>query len=269
MERAHLKKQNQIYQQNLEEAHDKMKYDLEMGRNIQMKLLPNNNTVIGDFAFKRQVLPSMYLSGDFVDYFKIGANYIGLYMADVSGHGVPSALITVFLKSFIDKHLENYNNHESDTILQPANLLEELNIELLKEGLERFITLFYGIIDQRSNTLIYSNGGQYPYPILWQNSHSELLPAADPPVGMIENRKFHEMKVVLPESFFLALFSDGILEILPQERMNEKTNFLAALGQHNREDFEKFYSNIRTLKTSLPDDITILTVERGQTNGSK
>jgi hypothetical protein len=41
------------------------------------------------------------------------------------------------------------------------------------------------------------------------------------------------------------------------------------LGQHNREDFEKFYSNIRTLKTSLPDDITILTVERGQTNGSK
>ncbi|MEJ2545825.1 MAG: response regulator, partial [Calditrichaceae bacterium] len=186
MERAHLKKQNQIYQQNLEEAHDKMKYDLEMGRNIQMKLLPNNNTVIGDFAFKRQVLPSMYLSGDFVDYFKIGANYIGLYMADVSGHGVPSALITVFLKSFIDKHLENYNNHESDTILQPANLLEELNIELLKEGLERFITLFYGIIDQRSNTLIYSNGGQYPYPILWQNSHSELLPAADPPIGMIE-----------------------------------------------------------------------------------
>ena len=267
LDRAQLKKQNQIYQRNLEEAHDKMKYDLEMGRNIQMKLLPNNNTTIGDFAFKRQVLPSMYLSGDFVDYFNIGDGHIGLYMADVSGHGVPSALITVFLKSFMDKHLENYHNHESDTILQPANLLEELNTELLNEGLERFITLFYGVIEQSSNTLIYSNGGQYPYPILWQNSYSELLPAADPPVGMIVDRKFHEMKVVLPDSFLLALFSDGILEILPQERMDEKTNFLAALGRHNRKDFDKFYSNLKTLKTNLPDDITILTVEKGRFNG--
>lgn len=269
LDRAQLKKQNQTYQRNLEQAYDKMKYDLEMGRNIQMKLLPNNNVVIGDFAFKRQVLPSMYLSGDFVDYFNIGNGYIGLYMADVSGHGVPSALITVLLKSFIDKHIENYHNHESEVILQPANLLEELNSELLNEGLERFITLFYGIIDQASNTLIYSNGGQYPYPILWQNSHSELLPAADPPVGMIIDRKFHEMKMVLPDSFLLALFSDGILEILPQERMDEKTKFLTALGRHNRKDFDKFYSDLKSLKISLPDDITILTVERRRFNGSK
>ena len=269
LDRAQLKKQNQTYQHNLEQAYDKMKYDLEMGRNIQMKLLPSNNVIIGDFIFKRQVLPSMYLSGDFVDYFNIGDGHIGLYMADVSGHGVPSALITVLLKSFMDKHIENYHNHESEVILQPANLLEELNSELLNEGLERFITLFYGIIDQASNTLIYSNGGQYPYPILWQNSHSELLPAADPPVGMIVDRKFHEMKVALPNSFLLALFSDGILEILPQERMVEKTKFLTALGRHNRKDFDKFYSNLKSLKISLPDDITILTVERGRFNGSR
>ncbi|MBN1407094.1 MAG: fused response regulator/phosphatase [Calditrichaceae bacterium] len=268
IDRAHLKKQNQIYQKNLEEAHDKMKYDLEMGRNIQMKLLPNNNTTIGDFAFKRQVLPSMYLSGDFVDYFNIGDGYIGLYMADVSGHGVPSALITVFLKSFMDKHIENYHNHESDVILGPANLLEELNNELLNEGLERFITLFYGVINQNTNTLLYSNGGQYPYPILWQNSHSEILPAADPPVGMIVDRKFHEFKIVLPDSFLLALFSDGILEILPQEHMKDKTKFLVALGHHNRKDFDEFYINLNTLKTSLPDDIAILTVERGASSGS-
>ena len=269
LDRAQLKKQNQIYQRNLEEAHDKMKYDLEMGRNIQMKLLPNNNVIIGDFSFKRQVLPSLYLSGDFVDYFNIGDGHIGLYMADVSGHGVPSALITVFLKSFMDKHIDNYHNHESEIILRPGNLFKELNSELLNEGLERFITLFYGIIDQASNTLTYSNGGQYPYPILWQNSHSELLPAADPPVGMIVDRKFHEMKVVLPDSFMLALFSDGILEILPQERMDEKTKFLAALGRHNREDFNEFYSYLKTLRTSLPDDITILTVERERISGSE
>jgi len=190
-------------------------------------------------------------------------------MADVSGHGVPSALITIFLKSFMDKHIENFYNHESEIILRPGNLLEELNSELLNEGLERFITLFYGIIDRNSNALIYSNGGQYPYPILWQNSHSKLLPAADPPVGMIVDRKFHEMKIVLPDSFLLALFSDGILEILPQERMDEKTKFLAALGTQNREDFDEFYSNLKTLKASLPDDITILTVERGRFNGTE
>ena len=269
LDRAQLRAQNQEYQRNLEEAYDKMKYDLEMGRNIQMKLLPKNDVTLGEFTFNRQVLPSMYLSGDFVDYFDIGDGYIGLYMADVSGHGVPSALITVFLKSFMDKHVDNYHKHESEIILQPRHLFEVLNNELLNEGLERFVTLFYGVIDQSTNTLVYGNGGQYPYPILWQNSKAEFLPAKDPPVGMLINRKFHDMEIVLPDNFLLALFSDGILEILPQEKMQEKTDFLTALGRDNREDFDTFYSNLNNLKTDLPDDITVLTVERGRFNGSK
>lgn len=269
LDRAQLRAQNQEYQRNLEEAHDKMKYDLEMGRNIQMKLLPKNDVTIGEFTFNRQVLPSMYLSGDFVDYFDIGDGHIGLYMADVSGHGVPSALITVFLKSFIDKHVDNYHKHESEIILHPKNLFEVLNNELLEEGLERFVTLFYGVIDQTKNTLIYSNGGQYPYPILWQNSKSDLLPAKDPPVGMLLNRKFHDIEVDLPENFLLALFSDGILEILPQEKMQEKTDFLTSLVGSNRADFDTFYSSLSSLKVELPDDITVLTAARGHYNGSK
>lgn len=269
LDRARLRIQNRMYQHNLQEAYDKMKYDLEMGRSIQMKLLPKNNMSIGEFKFRRQVLPSMYLSGDFVDYFDIGSGYIGLYMADVSGHGVPSALITVFLKSFMDKHMDNYHRHESEVILQPGLLLETLNSELLKEGLERFITLFYGVIDQTSNSLLYSNGGQYPYPILWQNSHAEFLPAKDPPVGMLINRKYHDLKIVLPANFLLALFSDGILEILPQDRMEDKTKFLTELGCKNRKNFDRFYANLKSLRIDLPDDITVLTVERGQFNGSE
>ncbi|MEJ2055315.1 MAG: fused response regulator/phosphatase [Calditrichaceae bacterium] len=262
LERAKLKEQNEIYQRNLEEAYDKMKYDLEMGRNLQIKLLPKNNVKIGHYTFKRQVLPSMFLSGDFVDYFKIDDENIGLYMADVSGHGVPSALITVYLKSFMDKHLDNYHQHKNEIILKPGKLFELLNKELLHEGLERFVCLFYGIINQKDNNLLYSNGGQYPYPILWQDSTSRTLPAKDPPVGMIRRRKYQELRMNFPEEFLLVLFSDGILEILPQEKMAEKTQFLTTLGSKDRKDFYRFYKELKNLKTDLPDDVTILTVER-------
>jgi len=263
LERSRLKIQNETYQRNLQEAYNKMKYDLEMGRNIQIKLLPKDQTAIGPYIFKRQVLPSMYLSGDFVDYFEIDDDNIGLYMADVSGHGVPSALITIYLKSFVDKHLDNYHLHKSALIKQPDKLLEILNGELLKEGFERFVCLFYGVINKTKNIFQYSNGGQYPYPIIWRNSSVSILPAKDPPVGMIADRQYKLINFNLPEKFMLALFSDGILEVLPQEKLEEKTQFLSALGKNGRNDFKLFYDHLPSLKSNLPDDITVLTIEKG------
>ncbi|MCD4651187.1 MAG: response regulator [Candidatus Cloacimonetes bacterium] len=82
---------------NLNDAHKKMKDDEEAGKHMQFQLLPPELEKFGKYEFSRILLPSTILSGDFLDYFPLGEDSIICYMADISGHGVSSALVTVIL----------------------------------------------------------------------------------------------------------------------------------------------------------------------------
>ena len=124
LERSTLRKQNAEYQDLLLEAVNKLKMELESGKNIQMKLLPEDKNKFGEYKFESMVLPSLYLSGDFVDYFKINENFSAFYIADISGHGVSSALVTVFLKSFMNNAKEEFSQNHKKHILEPAVLLD-------------------------------------------------------------------------------------------------------------------------------------------------
>ena len=164
LERASLKKQNIEYQELLVEAVNKLKKELESGKSIQMKLLPNSTNTFGEYSFNSLVLPSLYLSGDFVDYFQLNDNYTVFYIADISGHGVSSALVTVFLKSYFNNAKEEFYQKHSNHILEPENLLQTLNKELFKEQFDKFSTLFYGIINHKDDVLTYCNAGHFPLP---------------------------------------------------------------------------------------------------------
>ena len=100
------------------------------------------------------ILPSLYLSGDFVDYFTIDEHYSVFYLADISGHGVSSSLVTVFLKSFISKAKDAFFNSGDLMILSPKTMLHELNTKLLNEKFDKFCTIFYGVLDNEANKLI-------------------------------------------------------------------------------------------------------------------
>ncbi|MCP6134720.1 SpoIIE family protein phosphatase, partial [Klebsiella pneumoniae] len=65
---------------------------------VQMNMLPESPWTVGGFAFEHQIIPSLYLSGDFTDYFRVDERRIAFYLADVSGHGASSAFVTVLLK---------------------------------------------------------------------------------------------------------------------------------------------------------------------------
>ncbi len=80
----------------------RLENDQEAGGKMQQKLLPDTQKTFGDCTFSSRIYTSMYLSGDFLDYFEIDTDRVGFYMADVSGHGISSAFITVLLKNFID-----------------------------------------------------------------------------------------------------------------------------------------------------------------------
>jgi serine phosphatase RsbU (regulator of sigma subunit) len=208
-------------------------------------------------------MPSMYLSGDFIDYFEIDERYIGFYLADVSGHGVSSAFVTVRIKSYITNMVMNYQEEKGSLILNPAALIEKMNTDLLFEKLEKHATIIYGIIDIKENKMIFSNAGQFPYPVLRSEGKSKFLETKGLPIGLIEYAKYKNNEINIPDDFFLVITSDGILELFPQKELSSKEDFLKQLvtetGFGINTLIEK--SGIDSFET-LPDDITILLIRR-------
>jgi len=236
--------------------------DEEAGKKIQFKLLPENNIHLDKIHFTREIFPSLYLSGDFVDYFSINEQYLGFYIADVSGHGASSAFITVYLKSMISGFIGSYNHNGVKLILKPDQLLNVINQALLKEDLGKYLTIFYGIIDLKTDTLHFSTGGQFPFPVLIDNEGKRFLQIKGPPVGLLQKAKYKNESIVLPKEFSLMFMSDGILEILKDKTLKEQEQEILSLLSIETsvpELIDKI--GIKPVK-SLPDDITILNIRR-------
>ncbi|AWL13456.1 hypothetical protein HMF8227_03008 [Saliniradius amylolyticus] len=252
----------------LQQANDRLSRSLslleegeEAARHIQFKLLPDTPKQIQSLCFSHALRPSETMSGDFVDYFAIDDNYLGFYMADVSGHGVSSAFVTVYLKRFISDLLSHYRSDGDPCILQPQRVLEELNKALLQEDMGKHIALFYGVIEQDSLTLSYTNAGIYPWPQLNSDDCVEALAQKTPPAGLFDFAEYETQSESLPDEFHLYLFSDGILEVLPGDNLEQQQQVLQkALATHP--DSPDALAEALGVKErqSLPDDLTLLMI---------
>ncbi|MBB6481254.1 SpoIIE family protein phosphatase [Spirochaeta isovalerica] len=236
--------------------------DEEAGKKIQFKLLPEDNMEIGGITFSREIFPSLYLSGDFVDYFRINERFIGFYIADVSGHGASSAFITVYLKSMISGFIGSYNHNNVELILKPDELLNVINQTLIKEDLGKYLTIFYGLIDLEKNELHYSTGGQFPFPVLLDRKSKDFIRFKGPPVGLLRIARYKKEILKLPRDFSLIFMSDGILELLKDKTLKEQESQLLKILTYES-TVTSLIENIGIDSTRfLPDDITILNVRR-------
>jgi len=252
----------------LEESLNIIKQDEEAGKKIQFKLLPENEYDIQPYHFSHKIIPSLYLSGDFLDYFKINSNFIGFYFADVSGHGASSAFVTILLKSFISNYLEKYESENNELIRSPAKLLKKLNWNLVEENLEKHLTIFYGVIDIKENRLLFSNGGQYPFPVIFDGSSTTSLEYKGFPVGLLEFTQFEEHEIELPDQFSLLFLSDGILEVLPHKDSETQKKLIKGLVNDFDTDIDAIISKLQVDETSpQPDDLTFLMINKGGSNG--
>ena len=102
LDRANLRFENRRYREKLETANRELKASLSLlqedqnaGRQVQMNMLPDTPWQEGDFSFAHLIIPSLFLSGDFVDYFRVDERRIAFYLADVSGHGASLSLIHI------------------------------------------------------------------------------------------------------------------------------------------------------------------------------
>jgi PAS domain S-box-containing protein len=240
-----------------------LKQDEGAAQIIQYSLLPVNDKEFKGVSFTHYILSSTSMSGDFLDYFEIDAEHIGFYMADVSGHGVSSAFVTVLLKSSVSRALERYGEQGDETVLHPARLLAHLNAEIRRLDLGKHVTFFYGVIDTVKGSLTFASGGHYPFPIFYHDDHRELLEAKGAPLGLFDFSKYSDKVVALPDEFALAILSDGVLEVLPQQHLRDKQAYLAMLVDHTAVTMAGIVAKLGLEKMrEVPDDITALLIRK-------
>ncbi|MCC7516661.1 MAG: fused response regulator/phosphatase [Pseudomonadales bacterium] len=272
LHRAQLVEQNRLYREQLERANsalEKHLHDLERdqqaGRQLQKKLFPQQDLQADSYLFSHCVVPSLYLTGDFLEYVRFNDDTLGFYIADVSGHGVSSAFVTALLR-----HLSlQISRQVRNAILRgdplpfptPADAMAYYNSELLTAGIDKHVTMFMGILEQKTNTLIYSVAGHLPMPILATDEGVRYLEGEGMPIGILEEAQYRNFTVRLPERFTLVLCSDGVLEILSEKELIKKEAQLLALvaasdrTQHGIEQ----QLHLDTI-SDAPDDIAIMTL---------
>lgn len=244
---------------------DHIEEEEKTGKRIQSRLLPEEVERFHNYEFSRCLLSSMCLSGDFLDYFHINNKNLGFYMADVSGHGVSSGYVTILLNIMITDILSRYRSGEESSILDPHLLLKELNEMFLKEKLDKYFTIFYGVINTEKNILSFANGGQFPWPVISSEEGSRVIHIHSrcAPVGLFKSTRYRQQVVELPDEFTMLLVSDGILEILPQKRIKEKQIYIESLMMDMDIDIKEVLNKLNMEEgKELPDDITFLMIKR-------
>lgn len=220
-EEKRAKQQLENYARELREKNRQMEHDLAMAREIQLAFLPSHYPVVPAGAlpkdraleFAHLYIPGGKIGGDFFDLLTLKGGKIGLLMADVSGHGVRSALVVATLRGLVEQLM--------DVAEEPALFLQALNkayTSIFTLGNDyTFVTVFYGVLDPATGGLCYSNAG-HPCPYLLKEASGTALELSYPgecpcpAVGMVGDSRFGESRVSMHPGDVLLLYTDGIHE---------------------------------------------------------
>ncbi|HEQ71411.1 MAG TPA: serine/threonine-protein phosphatase [Spirochaetia bacterium] len=245
----------------LDLSNRRIKEELALANIIQNSFLPKQFPIDFPISFSHKYIPHEYIGGDFFDVLQIDDAHLGVLIADVSGHGVSSALITAMLKSSF--------SHAARGCLSPSAVLSTVNKEFTKVmRTEQFITAFYAIIDTESLTVRFANAGHPHQFILRAEGGCDVVGANGFFLGMFEHTIYEEAETPLSAGDRLVFFTDGIIECPNAEGVQfGKTRLAEILEAHRGDNIEMLSKNVIVELIAymadyrFPDDITLLVAE--------
>jgi sigma-B regulation protein RsbU (phosphoserine phosphatase) len=166
--------------------------------------LPNSNKVRWGTAFQ----PAEWVSGDIYDIVRIDEQHIGFYVADVVGHGIPAALLTIFLKQSLVMRETIENNYH---IFSPAEVMKNLNVHMAAQKLSgyQFATCCYCLLNVKTLQLTYVRAG-HPYPIfIKKGEQPKQLEIRGSLLGIFGQAHYTQETIQLQPGDKLLLHSDG------------------------------------------------------------
>jgi sigma-B regulation protein RsbU (phosphoserine phosphatase) len=187
---------------------DTLTEQLRMAGLVQRDFLPSQFPECPKLRWATTFLPAEWVSGDIYDIARIDENHIGFYVADVVGHGIPAALLTIFVKQALVMRQTAGNSYH---VFSPAEVMKNLNLRMIEQEFSgfQFITCCYCLLNINSLELTYSRAG-HPYPVLIRDrqtpqqleSHGSLL-------GVFDRAEFSQQTIQLQPKDKFLLYSDG------------------------------------------------------------
>ncbi len=199
-----------------------MEDDLKMAREIQMAMLPQQSPSFPRqaapadslFQFTSRYLPSGTVGGDFFTVSALSDTEAAVFICDVAGHGVRSALVTAMVRALVEEL--------KPVAREPGQFLTKLNFDLysiLKHtGTPLLTTAFYFVANCQTGTLQYANAG-HPKPLHLKRSAGQAIPLANSlgkgqaALGLLENTAYQTSEVMLAPGDMIMLFTDGLYEV--------------------------------------------------------
>jgi sigma-B regulation protein RsbU (phosphoserine phosphatase) len=248
--------ENRLLNQNI-----KLQQDLDMARKLQLQLLPRNIQLPQvDFAYLYH--PCTELSGDMVNIFRIDREHIGIYIADVSGHGVSASMLTIFLTSVLNKK-----------ILSPSRALYRLFKQFNTSGFDKisYITVFYAVYNTTTHMLRYSNAGHNCIPIICgRHGIKRLFMPGTPVSNWMDNPRYYDESVRLLPGERLFLYTDGVADQWMEEpgKIINDTNIMNIIKDNDIDlnialnlIARYVYNRLEAIGAKQRDDITMALVQ--------
>jgi serine phosphatase RsbU (regulator of sigma subunit) len=250
----------------LSEHLEVLQQDQAAGKVIQQKLAPPRHAEFGELSIQYEIHPSLFLTGDAIDYALINQRYFAFYLVDVSGHGSASAFVTVWVRQIVRSLLrERFLLRSKDSVEKDLQeVLSQANRELVTSGIGHHLTSLVGIIDKEKWDLTYVVAGHLPLPMLVSGAAHELLvlQGDGKPLGIFDDVQWRATTIELPSQFRLIAASDGLLETLPAVGLVGKEKFLYDEVRAGQPTSLEELKNILEIKgfDALPDDVAMLMI---------
>jgi phosphoserine phosphatase RsbU/P len=240
---------------------DALNAELEMAHQIQLSILPHELPKLPGLDIAARFLPMASVGGDFYDFIRIDDKHLGILIADVSGHGLSSALIA----SMLQVALAGQVAHAS----QPAEVLAGLNKAVSGKFSTNFVTAAYVYVDLEKNLMRYAGAGHPPL-MQYRGSTGKAKQILENGMvlGILEDSDYTALEIPLEPGDRQVLFTDGIVEAAnPAQKMYGDERFMRFLESNEALNGEKFADALlsevagwtgQSGEQSQQDDLTIV-----------
>lgn len=259
----------------LEDAWHRIEKDLKAAAFMQQSLLPQGHPTIQGVESRWLFRPSSFVAGDIFNFFALDEKTVGFYLLDVSGHGIPSAMLSVSLSKALSPDpiqgspLKRLGaDAHSYEIVRPHHVVAEVN-NRFQSADDMYFTMIYGTLDTPTRRLALTQAG-HPSPFLLHRAAGriEALGSGGMPVGMLPGVEYELTETTLAPGDRLILYSDGVTECEnPQGEQFGEERMVAVLERErpleaSLEALHRELSGWRR-QADFYDDVSILALEMG------
>ena len=245
---------------------------LRLAQRLQRDFLPRRLPELAGARFAARLEPAAWVAGDFYDVFRLDEQHVGFFIADAVGHGIPAALLTVFVKKSLQTKRIEGKRYE---LIGPDEALRLLNADLLSADLQEmpFITMVYGIYNEVTRECLYARAG-HPLPlVVGPRGGIEPLEAEGPLLGIFGDAVFERRQRRLEPGERLLLYTDGAERVVAG-RQADPAKLLEAIESSALLPIEALLDSIldavraATGGDHLADDVTLVALEVESATGA-